>query len=557
MATTIAPTPVVVEPGAVIGRRGIVGWFVSVDHKRIAVVMAGTALVLFVCFGALALIMRTQLAQPNQHLIGFQLYDEFFTLHGSGMIVLVITPLAIALCLYLVPLQVGAPGVAAPRTCLFSYWLYVFAAFLFLIASVTDDGPTSGWYSYVPLADSRYTPGAGQDIWIMAMAMGVLAMLLPSAAILWTALRMRAPGMSLMRMSVFTWSAVVTCMMSVAAFPALLAAEGLITAGRVDPTLFNHDYWDVAYQWIFWFYGHPVVYVMFFPFVGCVAQVLATFSGRPYEGYQFTVFALLAFAAGSMAVWGHHMYTTGQSTNDFFTISSTYLAVPAGVEYFGFLGTIIGGKLRFNTPMLFALAFIPQFAIGGLTGIMLAAPVLDYDFHGTYFVVAHFHYTLMAGSVFGGFAGLYYWFPKATGIMLDDRIGKVHFWLMTVGVNTTFLPMFFSGIDGMPRRVATYQASLGVGDFNLVSTIGAYIIALSVLVFIHNVFVSSRRPRVTDPDPWGDGQTLEWATSTPPPTFNYDAAHPIPRIKSHAPLWTLRHEGEEGATVLAPGAPAP
>lgn len=556
MSTTIAPTPVVAEPEAVVGRHGVMGWVVSTDHKRIAIMTAGTALVLFCCFGVLALVMRAQLAQPDQHILNFQLYNEFFTLHGSGMIVLVITPLAIALCLYLVPLQVGAPGVAAPRTCLFGYWTYVLSAFLFLIASVTAGGPTSGWYSYMPLSDSQYTPGAGQSIWVAAMALGVLAMLLPSAAVLWTALRMRVPGMSLMRMSVFTWSAVVTCLMSVAAFPALLAAEGLIGAARVDPHLFSRDYWDLAYQWIFWFYGHPVVYVMFFPFVGCVAEVLATFSGRKYEGYSFTVFALLAFAAGSMAVWGHHMFTTGQSTNDFFSVSSTYLAVPAGVEYFGFIGTIIGGKLRFKTPMLFALAFIPQFAVGGLTGIMLAAPVLDYDFHGTYFVVAHFHYTLMAGSVFGGFAGLYFWFPKATGVMLDERLGKLHFWMMTVGVNLAFLPMFFSGIDGMPRRVATYQVSLGVGTFNLVSTIGAYIIAMSVLVFLHNVFVSTRRPRVAVPDPWGAGQTIEWATSCPPPPFNYDAAHPIPRIKSHAPLWTLRHEKEQAAVGEPSGAPA-
>jgi cytochrome c oxidase subunit 1 len=329
----------------------------------------------------------------------------------------------------------------------------------------------------------------------------------------------------------------------VASFPSLLAAMSLITAGRVDPNIFLGNTWNIAYQWIFWFYGHPVVYVMFFPFVGCVAEVLATFSNRRYFGYKFTVFALLAFAGGSMAVWGHHMFTTFESTNDYFSFSSTFLSVPAGVEYFGFLTTIIGGRLVYKTPMLFALAFIPQFLIGGLSGIMLASPTLDYMYHGTFFVVAHFHYTLFAGSVFGAFAGIYYWFPKVTGVMLDERLGKINFWLMTIGTNLAFMPMFFSGIDGMPRRVATYSLpSLALP--NLISTIGAFIIALGVLVFVHNVVWSLTHRVPAGDNPWG-GQTLEWATSSPPPPFNYDATHPIPRIKGYAPLFELRLEALE------------
>lgn len=528
-------------------RSGAVGWIATTDHKRIGLMTIGTALVLFLVFGTLALVMRSQLAQPAQHLVTNQAYDELFTLHGSGMIYLVLTPLAVGIGTYLVPLQVGAPMIAAGRTCLLSYWLYVMGAVTILLSTITNNPPSDGWYSYVPLSDSRYTPGYGMDLWVLGAIMAVGAMFLMSGCVLWTALRMRAPGMTLMRMPMFTWSQVVTCLMSVASFPALIGAMGMIAVGRADPSLFSTDAWDVAYQFVFWFYGHPVVYVMFFPFVGCVATVLAAFTGRKYFGYNFTVAALLAFAAGSMAVFGHHMFTTDQSVNDYFSLTSIMLAVPAGVEYFGFIATLIGGKIVIRTPMLFALAFIPQFLIGGLTGIMVATPVLDYQFHGTYFVVAHFHYTLFAGSVFGAFAGIYYWFPKATGVVLDERLGRVNFWLMVVGTNVTFGPMFAEGFMGLPRRVATFPAGLGVGDLTLVSSIGAGIIALAVGVFVFNVAKSLIVRVPAGVDPWGGGQTLEWATSSPPPLFNYDELHPIPRIKSYAPLLDLRWEAEDAA----------
>jgi cytochrome c oxidase subunit 1 len=521
--------------------RGLLAWATSTDHKRIALLTMATSLVFLCVFGILALIMRTQLAQPNSKVVSPDAYNELFTLHGSGMIFLVLTPLAIGLCLYLVPLQIGAPMVAAPRLCLFSYWLYVAGAAVFLLSATTvTTPPNAGWYAYMPLSDGQYTPGAGMSLWILASMLAVGAMMLMAGAVLWTALRMRAPGLSLMRMSVFTWSAVVTCLMTVASFPSLLGAMGLQWVGRFDPNLFTRDSWDIAYQYLFWFYGHPVVYVMFFPFVGCVAEVLAAFTGRKYFGYSFTVYALLAFAAGSMAVFGHHTFTTGQTANDYFSVTSIMLSVPAGVEYFGFLGTLMGGRIRTTVPMLFALAFIPQFLIGGLTGIMLATPVLDYHFHGSYFVVAHFHYTLFAGSLFGAFAGLYYWFPKATGIVLSEPLGRLNFVLMVIGTNVTFLPMFFNGFDGLPRRVATYPAGAGFGTLNLISTVGAFIIGISVMVFVFNVARSAILRRPAGDDPWDAGQTLEWATSSPPPRFNFDAAHPIPPIKSHAPLLDLR-----------------
>lgn len=547
-----APAGVVVLPEA--SRSGVWGWANSTDHKRIGILMFATALALFVLMGALALVMRTQLMFPDQHLVGNQAYNELFTLHGSGMIYLVVTPLAMALGVYLVPLQIGAPGIAAPRATLFGYWLYVAGAIALLLSVVPTHGASDGWYAYVPLSTSRYSPGIGMDLWLLGTFLSVAAMTVVGSTVLWTALRMRAPGMTLMRMPILTWSVVASALMVVASFPALLASDTLIAVGRYFPDVFRNDTWTIGYQFIFWFYGHPVVYVMFFPFVGCVAEVIATFSGRRYAGYKPTVLSLLVFAALSMAVYGHHMFTTGQAADDYFSLVSILLSVPAGIEYFGFLSNLLTGRLRFPTPMLFALAFVPQFLVGGLTGIMIASPVLDYHFHGTYFIVGHFHYTLFAGSVFGFFAGFYFWFPKVTGYLLDERLGKAHFVLMCVGTNATFLPMLVEGYMGMPRRVATYPAGLGYGLPSFVATIGSYLIGLSVLIVAVNVvqslLVTRRR---AGPDPW-TGQTLEWATSSPPPVFNYNRRFPIPAITSYAPLVDRRErQGERRPAVTGAG----
>ena len=506
---------------------------VSTDHKVIGLLVLGGAMVLFLVFGAIALTMRADLASPGQNLISTGLYNQFFTLHGSGMIYLVITPISLGLGIYLVPLQIGAPGIAFPRLALFGFYTYVVSAVLLLSGFLTASGPGSaGWYAYLPLSDTRYTPGKGMDMWVAAATLAGFAGLFWSICVLWTALRMRAPRMSMLRMPLFTWSEVVTCLMGVAAFPSLLGAMGMITVARIDPRLFTSDLPNLQYQNLFWFYGHPVVYIMFFPYVGCVIEVIQTFGQRKYVGYTVTVFALLLFAAVSMSVWGHHMFTTGQQSNEYFAVTSTALSVPAGLEYFGFLSTLIGAKIRFKTPMLFALAFIPQFLIGGLTGIMLAAPSLDYQFHGSYFVVAHFHYTLFAGSVFGFFAGFYYWFPKATGRMLSERLGKVHFWLMVVGTNVTFIPMFVMGYLGLPRRVAHYPAQFHL--LNVISSIGAGVLGLSMVVLVVNVGESFRRRVPAPADPW-DGLTLEWATTSPPPEFNFPAG--IPPVKGFAPLF--------------------
>lgn len=541
-------TTAVEVPTLPVVRRGIAGWALSTDHKRIGMLIIGTALILMLVFGGMALMMRTQLAQPHMNVVNPQVYAELFTMHGSGMIFLVVTPIALGLGIYLVPLQVGSPTIAAPRTALASYYMYLFGAALMLGGFFTKSGAAdAGWFAYVPLSGSKYSPGAGMDLWVAGTFIAGLAMLMLGGTTLWTALRMRAPGMSLLRMPLFTWSMVVTSLMVIASFPALLAAMAMIATARFDPSVTLHNTFNIAYQEVFWFYGHPVVYVMFFPFVGCIAETIQLFSGRKFVGYKWTVIALLGFSTESMAVWGHHMFTTGQIPNNYFSLTSIFLIVPAGLEYFGDIATLIGARIRFTTSMCFALAFLPQFLIGGITGIMLGSPPLDYNFHDTYFVVGHFHYTLFAGSVFGLFAGIYMWFPKVTGKMLDERLGRINFWLMFVGTNVTFLPMFISGYLGMPRRVATYPATAGFSTTNLVSTIGSYIIAIAFLVFIVNVIYSLRSGARAGDNPWG-AFTLEWATTSPPPPLNF--AKPLPYVTSYTPLLDVR-DAEARAAELA------
>ncbi|MBW0089433.1 cbb3-type cytochrome c oxidase subunit I [Pseudonocardia sp. KRD-184] len=533
------------EPRA--SRGGIVGWLTTTDHKRIGLLTLGTATVLLLVIGALALTIRTQLAQPELEVLDNDTYNQFFTMHGSGMIYLVMTPYAIGLGLYLVPLQIGTTNVAAPRATLVAYYLYLAGAVTMLSGFATSSGAADhGWYSYPPLAGTRYTPGPGVDLWILGVTLAGTGLLIMSATVLWTTLLKRGPGMTMLRMPVFTWSTVATNLMAVGAFPALLVSMGILALGRMNPDLFTENAWNIGYQHVFWFFGHPVVYVMFFPFVGAVAEVLATFSGRRFFGYRITVVSLLTFAALSMSVWGHHMFTTGQAENDYYSLTSILLLVPAGLEYFGLLGTVSGGRLRFDTPMLFALAFIPQFLVGGLTGIMTGTPSVDYDIHDTYFIVAHWHYTLAAGSLFGFFAGFYFWFPKATGILLREGLGKTHFWLWVVGTNLTFFPMFLLGLHGMPRRIPSYLPEDGFGFLNLLATIGAGLLAVGTLVFVVDLVVSVRARRPAPPDPW-QGHTLEWATSSPPPPLNFTERFPVPPVRSYAPLLDLRHERERAA----------
>ena len=515
----------------------------STDHKRVAIHAGAVAFVFFIAGGVLALIMRSQLAADGG-VVSQDTYNQLFTMHGSTMIYLFVVPIGLAVGLYFVPLQVGAAEVAGPRVALAGFWLLVFGGVSMWSGFLTSGGAAAAsWWGFDPLSDSLHSPGSGMELWIFGVIMATAGQMLWAGCLLVTALRGRAPGMTLMRMPVFSWSMVATCLLTVFAFPGLIVALVLLWAQRHFGGVLGGGLGAVDYQQLFWFYGHPVVYVMFFPFIGMVGEIVSTFSGRRFFGHHAFIVALLAFAGLSMTVWAHHMFTMGQSTNKYFALTSTLLIVPAGIEYLDLFGTLWRGRLRFTTAFLFALGFIVQFLVGGLTGIILASPPLDYGLNMSYFVVAHFHYTIFAGSAFGLFGGLYYWFPKLSGVLLGERLGKLHFALMTIGANLAFFPMFVLGAEGMTRRIADYPSSTGWQGLNILETIGAGMIALSVLVFIVNVFVSLRTRRPAGPDPW-QGQTLEWATSSPPPRYNFEE---LPPIRSFAPLLDAREASERAA----------
>jgi cytochrome c oxidase subunit 1 len=507
------------------------------DHKVVAIRTMLTAGLFFVGGGVLALVLRTELAQPGLQVVSRAGYSELFTMHGSTMIFLVVIPLALAICLYLVPLQVGSVRVSGPRWAHAGSWLIAFGGIVMWLGWLTREGPgRAGWYAYDPLSSSPSTPGSGMDLWVSGVLLATVGEILIAACVLATLLRRRAPGMTLLRIPPFSWTALVTALLVLFSFPSLVVAFGLLEAERHGASVLG----PISYQHLFWFYGHPAVYVMFFPFVGLVAEAASTLSGRRFFGYRAFVLALLAFTALSMTAWAHHMFTTGAIPVKLFSLTSTALIIPAGVEYFDIIGTLWRGAVRFETAMLFVFAFLVQFLIGGISGVWVASPTLDAHAQDSYVVVAHFHYTLFAGSLFGFFAGVYLYWPKLTGRRLSERLGRIHAALLMVGTNLTFLPQFALGQDGMARRLADYPASAGWGTLNLLSTIGAYVIAMAMLVFAAAVLKTALEPRIAEPDPWGAGMSLEWATASPPPPENFPL--PLPPVRSYAPLYDARHE---------------
>ncbi|MGZ4297941.1 MAG: cytochrome c oxidase subunit I [Solirubrobacteraceae bacterium] len=527
----------------------------STDHKRIGLHLGVCSLAFLLLGGVFALIMRSQLASPDAHIVSDGTYAELFTMHGSTMIYLFVTPMAIAMAMYLVPLQIGATSVAGGRAALTGFWVWLFGGLIMQSGWLTADGAgRAGWFSYVPLSNSANTPGVGQDLWTLGVIVAVSGMTVMAGCVLATIARRRAPGMALLRMPVFSWTALVTVLMVVGAFPVLIVAMTLLyidrTTGANIYTGFNGV---IDYQDLFWFFGHPVVYVMFFPYLGAAAEAIAVGAHRRWFGYKAFVVSVMAFAALSMSVWAHHMFTTGGVTNEYFAFTSTALVVPAGIEYFDMAGTLIGGSIVLRCSMLFALTFFVQFLIGGLSGIFVASPVLDYQANDSYFIIGHFHYTLFAGSVFGFFAGAYHWFPKITGAFLRERLGKLQLALMIIGTNLTFFPMFILGADGMPRRIARYPNHPTWETLNRLETAGAALIALGVAVFLVNVWVSLRRPEPAGDDPWL-GHTLEWATTSPPPPLNFTA--PLPPVRSYAPLLDLRDAAADRDRAEREGAPA-
>jgi cytochrome c oxidase subunit 1 len=522
---------------------GWLGAAVSTDHKRMGLTLGVCSLFFFLLGGVFALLMRTQLAQSNMQFLSDNSYNELFSMHGSTMIYLFVTPMAIALAMYLVPLQIGALRLSAPRLALAGLWTWLCGGLVMQQGWFASGGAgRDGWSAIAPLSNGTNTPGVGQDLWVIGVILAACGMLVMAACVLATIARRRAPGMSLLRMPVFTWTALVSVLMVVGAFPILVLAMVLLYIDRHGGHIYTGFAGAIDYQDLFWFFGHPVVYVMFFPYLGAAAEAIAVNSHKRWFGYTAFVASIMAFAALSMAVWSHHMYVTGGVTNQYFAFTSTALLVPAGIEYFDAIGTLIGGSIVLRTSMLFALTFFIQFLVGGLTGIFVASPVLDYHAYGTYFVVAHFHYTLFAGSVFGFFAGVYHWFPKLTGAFLRERLGKLQLVLLLIGTNMTFFPMFILGEDGMTRRISRYGQHPGWATLNRIESAGAAIIAIAVAVFLANVWVSLRRREPAGEDPWL-GHTLEWATSSPPPPLNFDA--PLPPIRSYAPLLDLREDAED------------
>jgi cytochrome c oxidase subunit 1 len=524
---------------------GWVGAAISTDHKRIGLNLGGLAIVYFLLGGVFALIMRSQLAVPNGHVVSDNVYDELFTMHGSTMIYLFVCPVALAMAIYLVPLQIGAPGLSGPRFALAGLWTWICGGLVMQSGWFTSEGAgRDAWTSFAPLSNGTHTPGVGQDLWTLGVLLATLGMLIMGWCVALTILRRRAPGMSLLRMPVFTWTELVSVFMVIGAFPMVVVAMALLYIDRHGGHIFTGFTGSIDYQNLFWFFGHPVVYVMFFPFLGAAAEAIAVGARKRWFGYSAFVASMMAFAALSMSVWGHHMFVTGGVVNEYFSFTSTALLIPAGIEYFDCVGTLIGGSITLRTSMLFGLGFFVQFLVGGLSGIFVASPPLDYHAYGSYMVVAHFHYTLFAGSVFGFFAGVYHWFPKVTGARLREGLGKLHFAVMAIGTNLTFLPMFFVGQDGMPRRIARYPSDPGWGGLNRLETIGAGVIAAAVAIFLFNVLVSLRRRDVAGDDPW-HGHTLEWWTASPPPPHNFD--RPLPPVHSYAPLKDLQEQAEERA----------
>ena len=519
-------------------QRGLIGWLSAVDHKTVGRRSIITAVVFFTLGGLLALAMRVQLAKPDNNLIGPDLYNQLFTMHGSTMMFLFAVPVMQALGVYLVPLMVGTRAIAFPRLNAFSFWIYLFGGVMLYVAFLLNIGPDTGWFSYVPLSGPQYSSGKRVDFWAQMITFTELSSLGIAVSTICTVCKQRAPGMALQKVPLFVWSMLVTNLMVCFAMPAVMVASTYLLLDRSIATQFFNPAEGgdpLLWQHLFWFFGHPEVYIIFLPALGIVSAITSTFSRRPVFGYPSMVLALIATGFLAFGLWVHHMFATGlpRLGNSFYTAASTMIAIPSGVQIFCWIATMWEGRVRFTTPMLFVVGFVVDFVLGGLTGVMLASVPMDLQVHDTYFVVAHFHYVLIGGAVFPLLGGFYYWFPKISGRMLSERLGKWSFWLFFIGFNVTFFPMHILGLAGMPRRVYTYSSDLGWGHLNLLATCGAFLLATSVLLFFINVWRSLRAGAQAGANPWG-ASGLEWATDSPPPNYNF--AH-IPVVQSLDPLW--------------------
>ena len=537
MATTV------LEPThAYASRRSvIVEWLTTVDHKKIGILYGASAFIFFLIGGLEALIIRTQLMKPDNTLVSPEMYNQLFTMHGTTMIFLAVMPLSAMFFNFFVPLLIGARDVAFPRLNAMSFWVFLLGG-LFLNASfLLGAAPNGGWFGYAPLSSRQFAAGLNMDFWVIGLQILGIASLAAGVNFFTTILNMRAPGMTLMRMPMFVWTTLITQILVLLSFPVITVALIMLMADRTfgssffswvgggDPMLWQH---------LFWVFGHPEVYILILPAFGIISEILPVFSRKPLFGYSAMVFSSSFIAFLGFGVWSHHMFATGMGplADSFFSLATMLIAIPTGVKIFNWIGTIWGGSLQLKTPFYFAVGFIAMFIIGGLSGVMHAVAPADLQQTDTYFVVAHFHYVLFGGSIFALTAGAYYWWPKMFGRLLDEGLGKVHFWLMLAGFNLTFFPMHFAGLLGMPRRIYTYPAGLGFELYNQMATAGAFLLGVSFLVFIWNVIKTWRSSERAPADPWG-GATLEWAIPSPPQEFNFPT---LITVHEKDPLWDMK-----------------
>jgi cytochrome c oxidase subunit 1 len=527
-------------------------WVSTVDHKRLGLMYIVTALLFLVIAGLMATVIRLQLAFPNGHVVDPDTYNRLFTMHGTTMVFLVGMPFVAGLSNYLVPLMIGARDMAFPRMNAFGFWIFLFGGFLLYFSYIGGGGlsgagsaPDVGWFAYAPLTSRAFSRGASTDYWILGILVAGIGSIASAINVIVTTLSMRCPGMTLARMPMFVWVMLIDSWLIIIALPPLSAAQIMLLIDRfLGGNFFNTQNGGSAVLWqhFFWIFGHPEVYILIFPAFAILSEVIPIFSRKPIFGRPAMVGAVAAIGFISLGVWAHHMFAVGMTSwsNTFFTASTMIVGIPTGIKIFNWTATMYGGKIRLLTPMLFCCAFLFQFLIAGLTGIMLATGPFDWQLHDSYFVVGHFHFTLVAGLVFALFAGMYYWFPKVSGRMYNEKLGKWHFWLFLIGVELTFVPMHFLGFLGMPRRIYTYEAGRGWEFWNLVATSGLIFQIPATALFVWNLLISSIKGERCGDDPW-DAWTLEWSIPSPPPEYNFET---IPEVRSSRPLWDLKNPND-------------
>ncbi len=529
--------------------RTFINWITSTDHKTIGYMYLITSFVYFLIAGVMALVIRAELAEPGLQFVSLEHYNQLFTMHGTIMLFLFATPLFVGLGNVVMPLQIGAPDVAFPRLNMLGYWLFFFGGLTASLSLITPEGAASfGWTAYAPLSTGVFSPSVGGDLWLMGLAMGGFGTILGAVNFITTIFCMRMPGMTMFRMPIFSWTTFITSVLVLMAFPILAAALVVLEIDRKFGTVIfaAENGGAILWQHLFWFFGHPEVYILALPFFGVASEIIPVFSRKPIFGYKGLVFATIAIAGLSVAVWAHHMYVTGSVYLPFFALMTMLIAVPTGVKFFNWIATMWRGSVSFDTPLLYTMGFLATFLFGGLTGVILASPPLDFHVSDSYFVVAHFHYTVFGTVVFLMFAAYYFWWPKWTGRKMNETLGKWQFWFLFIGFQVTFLIQHWLGVEGMPRRYGDYLPEDGFVAMNQISTIGSFLIGISVVIFLYNVWHTWRKePMVGVDDPWGWGNSLEWATSCPPPRHNF---HSLPRIRSVRPAFDLHHPDISGVS---------